>query len=231
MITEEERTQSERRITRALFKARKRELDELLSILGNPPDARKYARVPDRLWKEIEEKEKNILIPFLFGIALVSAGRVADKIGFETDPEPIARRFAERQAGRIARDATRNTRSLLRDLTRRLTKLDEDAVQEAADEGIEGIFGPGRAENTGITETTGADTGGGRGVVDRARDSGVVVVLYWVTSRMPNVCPICRPLHGTTEDVWSVRFPDGPPAHPRCFCELRYSTGERQGRI
>lgn len=43
----------------------------------------------------------------------------------------------------------------------------------------------------------------------------------WFTQQDERVCPICGPLHGTTRETWGTRFPDGPPAHPRCRCYKR----------
>lgn len=48
----------------------------------------------------------------------------------------------------------------------------------------------------------------------------VGLLAKWITSRLPNVCPVCRPLDGKTEAVWGLIFPGGPPAHRGCNCDL-----------
>ena len=45
--------------------------------------------------------------------------------------------------------------------------------------------------------------------------------LVWYTSRLENVCPICKPLHLKPASVWRRKFKDGPPAHPTCNCSLK----------
>ena len=53
--------------------------------------------------------------------------------------------------------------------------------------------------------------------------TGRTLVAVWKTRphlSSTGPCPICRPLDGTTKESWPPQFPDGPPAHPRCVCEL-----------
>lgn len=81
-----------------------------------------------------------------------------------------------------------------------------------------------RAEDIAVTELTKALSAGkmdGRDAV--AKDKGTKPrTLYWFTADDAMVCSICRPLHRTGERVWSKRFPDGPPAHPNCRCDLEF---------
>lgn len=56
-------------------------------------------------------------------------------------------------------------------------------------------------------------------------DSGDAGDDIWMTEEDARVCPICGPLHGSRRRVWGRIFPDGPPAHPRCRCEIVY-TGD-----
>jgi len=46
------------------------------------------------------------------------------------------------------------------------------------------------------------------------------VEAFWITE--PVACPICYPLHGTSRSTWSIKFADGPPAHPNCRCHLEW---------
>lgn len=236
MITEEERAAYEKRIRRAVLRARQRQLDRLLEILGNPPDPAKYDRVPKSLWKELEDDETLLLIPLFAAVAASSAERVAERVGFaEARPEEIAKTYAGQRAAEFAKDAVANTRDALKDLLKKLGARGRqveagkatDDRREIADAGLEAIFGESRAESNAITETTAADSGGGRGVVDAAIDGGLDVAMLWVTERDAKVCPICRPLDGKPEDVWGRQFPKGPPAHPRCRCELEYNLSRR----
>lgn len=44
----------------------------------------------------------------------------------------------------------------------------------------------------------------------------------WRIDPRSNVCPICLSLNGQTIEVYGIRFPQGPPAHPNCRCYLDY---------
>lgn len=227
----------------ALLKARREVREKIVAILGDPPDVRKYDRVPEGVWREAEQNERLALIPILAAIAKLSADRVGQKIGFAADVNQIAQQYAEKQAKELAREAVKNTRAAIRDLSRAARKQIAALAKGGTDAGeasvitmdelggrFDGLFGRDRAERTGATETTAADTGGGTGVVDGARRDGRTVDLLWVTERDAKVCPLCRPLHGVPESVWSRYHPNGPPAHPTCRCELRYVSGQRQGQ-
>ena len=65
--------------------------------------------------------------------------------------------------------------------------------------------------------------------VDRfSRRLGVTLKAAWNTEKDSKVCPICKPLDGTTEATWGRVAPEGPPAHPRCRCALLYSVSDSQ---
>ena len=51
---------------------------------------------------------------------------------------------------------------------------------------------------------------------------GVRTDSVWKTESDSLVCPVCSPLHNQPESVWAAKFPAGPPAHPRCRCELSH---------
>jgi hypothetical protein len=103
-------------------------------------------------------------------------------------------------------------------------------------EGVRGVisdvYTPQRRETIVADLTTGALTSGQRGAVDRARGGeGAETIsgqrtqldLIWRTELDNLVCPRCRPLEGSTEEVWGLVFPDGPgpEAHPNCRCYLQ----------
>lgn len=54
------------------------------------------------------------------------------------------------------------------------------------------------------------------------RLTGRRLIRIWHTNRDELVCPICRPLHKTSEREWVHIFPWGPPAHPECRCWKTY---------
>ena len=138
------------------------------------------------------------------GEQLLTAYNVARPI------DATARRWAERYSGRLAKELVESTRNRIAELD----PLAPDFEQSLAD-----LFGEGRAEAIGITETTRAISAGEDGAVGLIkRTTGRVLIATWFTELDERVCPICEPLHGTTSRVWSRKFPSGPPAHPRCRC-------------
>lgn len=82
------------------------------------------------------------------------------------------------------------------------------------------------------TETTAAATAGGEdAVAGRRAESGKVAQAdkdIWWTEQDAKVCPICEPLHGKERTTWSRHFPKGPPAHPRCRCNIEYAESEEE---
>lgn len=92
------------------------------------------------------------------------------------------------------------------------------------------VFGEGRAEAIAITETTDAISTAeteAAGIITNST-SPHVLVGTWITAEDERVCPICAPLHGTTTDVYSRTFRNGPPAHPRCRCRIRWAARQLQ---
>jgi len=117
-------------------------------------------------------------------------------VSFETDE---ARRIAEIEANREARRS-------MRDLEKRIREIERE-----------------QAESVGTTETTAAGTAGEQQFKKQVqREFGVLIVPAWITARDERVCPICEPLDGTVEVEWGEKFRDGPPAHPRCRCYLKW---------
>jgi predicted ABC-type ATPase len=89
------------------------------------------------------------------------------------------------------------------------------------------IFGPSRAEAEAVTEFTRAQTAGGEWSVGKT--VGISEDDLWGTiggsgREDSRVCPVCHRLNGTKRSFWSRFFPDGPPAHRWCRCELRHAN-------
>lgn len=84
-------------------------------------------------------------------------------------------------------------------------------------------FDRSRAESAAVTAVTRAISKGEREAQkDFKRQTGALVHALWITEVDAKVCPICRPLHRKPEPTWKHLFPDGPPAHPNCRCELQW---------
>lgn len=91
-----------------------------------------------------------------------------------------------------------------------------------------------RAETIARTELANVYNEGVYRGVSQAITDGYMhdVQKTWVTARGPNVCPYCSQMEGKTiryEDEFEVPnfgYMDGPIAHPRCQCVLKYTSQE-----
>ena len=80
-----------------------------------------------------------------------------------------------------------------------------------------------RAIGIGITETTSGITAGETsGAEMYRRETGRLLLPYWLTENDERVCKICGPLDNQPSTFWRHRFAWGPPAHPRCRCRLEW---------
>ena len=82
------------------------------------------------------------------------------------------------------------------------------------------LFGPIRANLTGITETTRAMREAAKELAESMRAEGIDVVERWLTAEDELVCELCAPLDHTTEEEWGQIEPGGPPVHYRCRCRI-----------
>lgn len=70
----------------------------------------------------------------------------------------------------------------------------------------------------GATEVTDAISTGEDAARTVMTDAlGIELVAVWNTEKDAKVCPICAPLDGKLEEIWTPDFPNGPPAHPNCL--------------
>lgn len=85
---------------------------------------------------------------------------------------------------------------------------------------LEPLFGPVRAQMIAATEVTRATSQAVVMYQQALRERGFTTVRRWLTAEDERVCPICGALDHKTEDVWAQEFPDGPPAHVNCRCQV-----------
>jgi len=78
------------------------------------------------------------------------------------------------------------------------------------------IFGPEKAQEIAVTETTRAYSEAGRAAADRLRDEGFEILEIWNTTNDELVCELCD-LNGVKRgEGWT----DYPPVHPGCRCSV-----------
>jgi hypothetical protein len=221
------RSEYETEFARRLGRLSNRHRQELESYLGNPPDP---ANVPQEFWDKVQretEEEFMLLMLLIFAASAMQHGL----------PEDAARRqadqWAQGQAPQLAADYVVNSRDMLERGAAALNagqsngqvgelKSRGPVPRSAVTELTISIFGPARVENIAISETTDAATAGGEAAI--AQTVGQSPEDLWITEDDGKVCKICRPLHRQPRRVWAVQFPNGPKAHPRCRCWIKYAN-------
>lgn len=162
-------------------------------------------------------------------------------LGFEANREErgrTARDFANNRGRVLASGYIENTRERIIRASRESDAelAPDDVIKDLSRDKIPDILTDSRAENTAVTETTTTISAGQRFGAREFENEypGLTLLEIWVTERDSRVCPICSPLEGTNGDEWGQQFPDGPPAHPNCRCELKFeiaSVPEEAGTL
>jgi hypothetical protein len=141
--------------------------------------------------------------------------------GYTLDPsqiEDMARQWAHDHASDLAGELTKTTRDRFAAINREEFDSTDDQLAALLE-----VFGLTRLENIGITETTGAITAGELGIASEfADETGLQLIPIWHTAEDDLVCEICEPLNDTGVEIYGLVSSTGPPAHPRCRCDLTY---------
>ena len=189
---------------------------ELMDLLGQPPDIN---RVPASFWAKVEKETRDELLAALL-LILLSSSTLHGWSGNQTDA--WATQWSADHAGSVAADYAANSRDMLTVAGQAWGEMKPtrgDVLDTATS-----IFGPDRAARMATTETTVAQTQGGEMAITMT--VGLSDEDEWKTNPHLSVegpCRICAPLNGTTRDVWGLQFPDGPPAHCACVCEIIFA--------
>src|SRR5687768_13923781 len=112
MLTDSQRATFERRLKRAFAAANDGRAEELLRLLGNPPE---LSRVPDSFWRGIGNELMRTIEPVLVEAAIASAIGLGDKAGavISVRWELVnlrAQRWAERYTFDLVKGITDNSR-------------------------------------------------------------------------------------------------------------------------
>jgi len=225
---------------RRLSRLTSRQRRELREMLGNPPDIR---NVSEADWNRWEEERRRELALILLAIILAALNQHAEELlPAGQQPSDETRTQAYRQAllraQAIAADSARSSIQSAKEIVIASGELIRTGT--AAD--IEGVLasalGPDRDAVTAATTTTLAQTEGTNATQLLLAAFSLNLVTRWQTEKDGKVCPICRPLHGKSVDLWDVVLQNlpgpgggravdeiirngGPPAHPNCRCYLQ----------
>jgi len=217
-----------------LFARHRRELAE---HLGNPPD---IGNVPSEFWQRVQrETEEQV-----FAVIVIIMFLVATQHGLGTDEEgrrlarTMADQYAQQRAKRVAQGFVGNAKDSIGVWadgkgSESPTGDPVDAPQRMPKQEIEDrigkVFGPGKASQVAVNETTAA--------VTRGSETGVHETVgldeddTWFTMSDTRVCPVCEPLHGNKRSEWTRLFPEGPPAHVGWRCWVHYTNEKRGKRV
>jgi hypothetical protein len=183
--------------------------EELLHLMGFPP---RVENVPEAFWERVQERTEDELTAVLIVIFLAATmqGGFAPMV-----PYDAAEGWASDHAAEVAEGYADHSQEEFAELAEEWGPRPSLSEVRA---GIGEIFSAERAEMVGITETGRAITAGGEELFG-ANDDDVWVV-------QPDCCDVCDELDGEPRSVWSLKFPQGPPAHPNCRCDIDWANDE-----
>ncbi|TWT58907.1 hypothetical protein KOR42_22940 [Thalassoglobus neptunius] len=229
------RTEIEDRFLKDMRKLNTRQREELILLLGNPPDPR---NVPSSFWRRVEEEHRNMLVLMLLMLSTESGMKFG--LG-EIPARAKATGWANLQASKVARKYTENSQARLmtgldKIYRNRLEKFGDGftpsgrnrvaPTQKDVRELVTDIFGETRRFDTISTEGTRAITHGTETAavqVGFAHEKDRWKIRPWRTST--GTCKRCKRLDGKLRSQWGVIDPDavnGPPIHPHCACIIVY---------
>jgi len=164
---------------------------------------------------------QSVLVTALTGIVADRLLELAVEHGLGLDYADVlidAAVWARQYSYELVQGITDITQKQLQDV---VSQVVNDEITEAdAIALLEPMFGAQRAETIAATEVTRALSQAHNYYARELEKRNIPIQERWLTAEDERVCPVCNPLDHTLKDVWGVEFPDGPPAHPNCRCEV-----------
>lgn len=192
-----------------------RHKEQLVNLLGDPPD---WSKVTDEFWNRVEEEMKTELAIVLLLIFSASAR-------MHGDAQAVGSDWSVSRSSGLASSFIANSKSRFDSIKQGALEIKRDTQGSASlldpRNVANDVFNQSRMESLVITETTAAQSAGSE---EAARNRGLISLQdTWYTEKDGRVCTICAPLHASNRDQWDKDFPGGPPAHPRCRCWIKYA--------
>lgn len=229
-----DRAKWERMLQREFRTWGKKRVEMLQMLMGNPPDP---SNVPASFWRVAGKDLRDRFEPILREVFLAGAHAMGDEpivpVNWKLANERAAR-WASRYAFNLVKRIEQTAQTRLQDIfdgffkekgttVGDLRKLIEPEVKDLEVRMKDGttrvMTSAERAKLIATTEVTRASVEGEREVIKQIEAAGIEMVAIWETQRDDKVCLICKPRQGKEQgDGWS----DPPPAHPGCYCTLRY---------
>jgi len=227
----------ERDLARILGRVSQRRLNELVKLLGNPPDA---TNVPDSWWESLDAEMRAALTSIVRDIYLQQAEGITSGVGIGIDWALVNRDaadWARQYTFDLVKEIRKNTQSAI---TAQLQGLLQNVVGTGIEQSLPlrdiraalaPTFGPVRSDMIATTEITRAAAQGELAAVNQLREGGVDMRPKWFTREDEKVCPICGGLSDVVGDEHNQfkhrrtgRMFDMPPAHPRCRCFVNWEV-------
>lgn len=187
-------------------RTREDELAAAVAAVLSPLRTREPSQVA---WGQVRADIARAVHPILAAVYLEAAGQM----GATDNMETLASEWATERGTQLAADVVRTT---IERLVNQETAADVAAVWLI-------LLDDARFALIAATEVTRTITAGEFAAVTLlVAAGGEKLNPVWFTELDGRVCEICRPLHGTAEEVWKRTAPAGPPAHARCRCWLTY---------
>lgn len=221
----EDRDSQERRIARDLSRVFDTHFEEIMDLLGDPPD---IANIPMDYWDRYEVDIRNVMSPEMNEIFFDTFMHSLDSFGLAVDTGSgsiAALEFVEKYEFDMIKKIVSTTR---RNVDKEAKEFVREHVTEYLQDGTVNIhdlaqrlhryYSPVRAEMIAITEVTRATVEGRRAVGKEIQgETGTKFDEVWITANDEIVreCPICWPRHNKI-------IKDGfyPPGHVRCRCSV-----------
>ena len=226
------REELEKRLAALVGEELRQQLNELMRLLGDPPD---LSKVTPEYWQNGGAQLREKVQPVLQEIYLTQAR--AQLVDAQVQLAGTELRFNWDLVNQTAVDwASGYTFDMVKDLLELSRQRLQEAVSEYYEspttigeliEEISPEFGAIRAEKIAVTEVTRSAVEGEQGTVDQLLEEnpGIEVIDYWLTNRDEKVCKLCAPRHNQPRGtLWTKN----PPAHPVCRCGVRRDFRRRK---
>jgi hypothetical protein len=214
--------------------------ERMMEWMGNPPNP---ANIPMSFWNALGNGWRDRFEPILMNVYLESAREMVAVSPIEinwTAANENAAKWARSYSFRLVRQINTTTEQRLQtifddfftekgktvgDLRRLIEPEVQDLTVRLQDGTLRMLTAKERAKLIATTEVTRASVEGETGIIQQIKAAGIEMVAIWETQMDQKVCPICRPRQGHERgNGWT----EPPPAHPGCFCNLRYEPKVRE---
>lgn len=212
-----DRNDFERVMERRLGSAWKKQREELLRLLGDPPV---LANVPESYWNNGGKEIRRAVEGVFESIYVAQATTLIEQVRLGVDWVMVNQRavdWAARHATEMMKQIDMTTRNTVIDYVQKYYQ--NDWTIDDLTERIARIYSPQRAHTVAITETTNAAVQSQIETARMIRDEyGITFKEVWRVSEYDRVCDLCSPKEG--QPCAEVGY---PPEHINCACYVEYS--------